>query len=251
MGAHKNDPRTTVVASGGDGTISSIVSHILGGQCKLGIIPAGTLNHFAKELDIPLDINKAIQTLQHGDVRKVDVGTVNGRAFINNASIGFYPRSLRFRDEHQGRIGKWPAAIIGLARTMLRPRKYAATIVVHGETKHFRTPFVFVGNNEYQRNGPDLGARKTVTNGTLALYVVKATRPLAILNSLLHTFLTKKRHTRDFAIYTASSFTVHTKRHTIRVARDGESSLMHSPLHFQSNHLALQVIAPHEEAARA
>jgi len=248
LAALRDDPKATIVAAGGDGTINSVASHIIGGACKLGIIPAGTLNHFARALAIPQDVTQAVSTIATGRTTKVDTGSVNSHIFVNNASIGFYPRSLRFREEYQQKIGKWPAAALGLAHAVLHPRKYAVEITTDGSVRSLRTPFVFVGNNEYQRSGPGLGERNSLHGGMLALYVVKATRPLGIINALLHTFLTKKRRTRDFAIHSTRSATIHTRRHAqLRVACDGESFLLRTPLRFTAHPAALTVIVPKGE----
>lgn len=243
--ALRNNPKATVVAAGGDGTINSVAAHLYGGTCKLGIMPTGTLNHFARTLGIPLNTTRAAQTIMAGHTTQVDIGRVNSHVFVNNASIGFYPRSLRFREEYQQKIGKWPAATIGLLHAVLHPRRYSVDLVTNGIKRHFRTPFVFVGNNEYQRHGPGLGERATLHNGTLALYIVKATHPIAIINALIHTFLTTKRRTRDFAIHNTQSATMYARGHTkLRVACDGESFTLRTPLRFTSEPQALRVIVP-------
>jgi diacylglycerol kinase family enzyme len=235
------------VAAGGDGTINTVVSHIHGTATKLGVLPLGTLNHFAGALGIAANLDEAVDTVIAGHTRRVDIGTVNNHVFINNSSIGVYPRSLRVREEYQSKIGKWPAALLGLARSVVRPRHYYVETRLDGVLRSFRTPFVFVGNNEYQRSGPSLGERTTLESGKLAVYVLKATTPLTIINSLLHTFLTSKRHTKDFAIYLTESCTIHTKHHRrLRVACDGEAFAIQSPLQYTSHHKALSVIVPKE-----
>lgn len=243
----RDDRRAVVVAAGGDGTINSVARHLLGGTCALGIMPVGTLNHFAKALHIPQDLPQAAAAIAQGATTHVDVGSVNSHIFLNNASIGFYPRSLRFREEYEQKIGKWPAAAIGLAHAMLHPRRYSVDIIIDGAKRSFRTPFVFVGNNEYKRGGIGLNERQSLREGLLALYVIKETQPLGIIRALLHTFLTKKRRSRDFAIYKTTTATIHTNKFTkLRVACDGESFLLQTPLRFSSRQGALRVIIPKE-----
>ncbi len=238
-----------IVAAGGDGTIRSVAQHMVGTSQKLGIIPAGTLNHFAKALSVPLDPTKAAQLILKGTARRVDVGSVNDHVFINNSSIGFYPRSLRFREEYQKSIGKWPAAALGVLRSIFHPRHYYVEIHINGVLRTFRTPFVFIGNNEYQRSGSELGERATLEGGQLAVYVLKATTPLAIISSLIRTFLTRRRHTHDFAIYLTDSCTIHTKHHrSLNVACDGEAFRLATPLRYTSHHRALHVITKKGES---
>src|SRR4029453_12799071 len=82
---------TIVVAGGGDGTLSSVASAIVESEAALGILPLGTLNHFAKDVGVPLDLDEAIRAVAGGRIVRVDVGDVNGRWFINNASVGSEP----------------------------------------------------------------------------------------------------------------------------------------------------------------
>jgi diacylglycerol kinase family enzyme len=233
-----------VVAAGGDGTVNAVAQHIIGTKKSLGIIPAGTLNHFARALDIPVDVAAAAKVIAKGSPRHVDIGVVNDHVFVNNSSIGMYPRSLRIREEYEKSIGKWPAAVLGLLRSIARPRHYFVELHIDGVMRTFRTPFVFVGNNEYKRSGPELGGRPELDSGQLAVYIIKATTPLAIIASLVRTFLVKKRRARGFAIYLTDSCTIRTRHaHTLHVACDGETFPLRTPLHYQSRQ-SLEVIAP-------
>ena len=101
----------TLVVGGGDGTINSGAAAVVGRNIPLGVLPLGTLNHFAKDVGIPLDVEEAIRVLLEGVVCKVDVGEVNGRIFLNNSSLGVYPAIVRLRERYRTRIwGKWLAA---------------------------------------------------------------------------------------------------------------------------------------------
>jgi diacylglycerol kinase family enzyme len=234
-----------IIAAGGDGTVNVVAQHIIGTTKQLGIIPAGTLNHFAGELGIPADVEAAVKVIADSQTRQIDVGLVNERVFVNNSSIGVYPRSLRIREGYQKSIGKWPAALLGLARSIMRPKHYYVEMRVDGQTHTFRTPFVFIGNNEYLREGLELGERRTLDSGKLAVYIVKAGAPFAIIRSLLSAFLTKQRQTRDFAIYLTDSCTIYTRHNRdLRVACDGETFLMSTPLRYESRHNLLRVIVP-------
>lgn len=238
-----------VVAAGGDGTVNAVAQHVIGSKRALGIIPVGTLNHFARELNIPVDVAAAANVIAKGSARQVDIGVVNDHVFVNNSSIGMYPRSLRIREEYEKSIGKWPAAVLGLLRSIARPRHYFVELHIDGVMRTFRTPFVFVGNNEYKRSGPELGGRSELDSGQLAVYIVKATTPLAIIASLVGTFLVKKRRAQGFAIYLTDSCTIRTRRaRTLHVACDGETFPISTPLHYQSRR-ALKVIAPPEASA--
>ncbi|MEO7987464.1 MAG: diacylglycerol kinase family protein, partial [Gemmatimonadales bacterium] len=90
-----------VVAAGGDGTVSAVAAELIRSETPLGVIPAGTLNHFAKDLGVPLDLEGAVEVIASGKVTAIDVGEVNDRVFINNSSIGVYPRIVELRDEYR------------------------------------------------------------------------------------------------------------------------------------------------------
>src|SRR5690348_14182800 len=87
--AERGDP--LVIVGGGDGTISAAASALAGTDTKLGILPLGTLNHFARDLDIPTDLDEAAKLIASGKDRRVDIGEMDERVFINNSAIGLYP----------------------------------------------------------------------------------------------------------------------------------------------------------------
>lgn len=236
---------TTVVAAGGDGTINRVASQLHGTSCPLGIIPAGTLNHFAKELGIPMEIAKAVRIIVKGAHRQVDVGTVNDHVFLNNSSIGFYPRSLRTRDAYDRHIGKWPAAIVGFLRAAIRPHHYHTQITIDDQQHTLRTPFVFVGNNEYKRGQLDMGERVRLDSGKIAVYVMKTSTPLGVIRVFAHTLFTKTRRTQDFVMYSSDECTIRTRHHRqMHVACDGEVLTLGTPLKYKSAHKSLRVIVP-------
>lgn len=236
---------TIVVAAGGDGTVSAVAQYLHGTAGVLGVIPIGTLNHFAKTLNIPLDIEQAVDLILRHKPRAIDVGVVNKHVFVNNSSIGFYPRSLRIRDEYGHIVGKWPAATIGFVKSIIRPRHYRVTLHIEGQSRTFRTPFVFIGNNEYQRTQPDIGERRDIDKGLLAVYVIKATTPIGIIRSVAHALITKRNKTRDFALYLTDACTIETRhRRSINIACDGEVLVTRTPLRYRSEHESLRVLVP-------
>jgi diacylglycerol kinase family enzyme len=140
-----------VVVGGGDGTLGSVASVLSGGEKAMGVLPLGTLNHFAKDLAIPLDVEEAARTVVEGRVVRVDLGEVNGKVFVNNSSLGLYPRIVRHREEQQQRLGrgKWPAFFWATLHTLHWHAPLDVLLSVEGREVRRRTPFVFVGNNVY------------------------------------------------------------------------------------------------------
>jgi diacylglycerol kinase family enzyme len=159
----------TIVAAGGDGTVSSVASALVGTQAALGILPLGTLNHFAKDVGIPLDLDAAVETIISGKEWLVDIGEVNGRIFINNSSIGLYPAIVQARSAHQ-RLGasKWFAFARALYTVMRRMPHFHASMHADGKyDSSDRTPFIFVGNNPYETTGLAIGERRRLDTGKL------------------------------------------------------------------------------------
>ena len=157
-----------VVAGGGDGTVSTVAAALVGTEASLGILPLGTLNHFAKDLGIPLDVSGAAAVIASGHTARVDVGEVNGRIFLNNSSVGLYPSLVYHREksEDQGR-GRWVALALALSRVWRLYRRVRVSVSTGGVSRQIRTPFVFVGNNEYHLEGVRIGARARLDAGLL------------------------------------------------------------------------------------
>ncbi|MBV7536475.1 diacylglycerol kinase family lipid kinase [Duganella sp. sic0402] len=234
-----------VVAGGGDGTINAVASVLAGTASRLGVLPLGTLNHFAKDLKIPLELDDAVANVVRGVARQVDVGEVNGRIFLNNSSLGIYPDIVRDREQQQRHLGrsKWPAFGRALFAALRRFPFLSVRLKINGEEHLRRTPFVFIGNNEYLQ-GLTLGGRERLDSGKLCLYVAQKPTRLGLLRYALHALFGKLREARDFDVLSASALEIDTRHHHIRVATDGEVTLMKPPLCYRSRAAALNVIAP-------
>src|SRR4051812_6063599 len=137
-----------VAVGGGDGTVGSVAGLAAGSGVPLGVVPLGTLNHFAKALGLPLDLDGAAAAIAAGAAREVDVGEVNGRVFINNSSVGVYPYMVAERDRRMAAEGrrKWAAMTLAFLRMVRRFPRRRLTVRVEGWTAPCRTPLLFVGN---------------------------------------------------------------------------------------------------------
>jgi diacylglycerol kinase family enzyme len=239
-----------LVAGGGDGTINCGASAVVGRGIPLGVLPLGTLNHFAKDLGIPLDLDEAAKVVLEGVVCKVDVGEVNGRIFLNNSSLGVYPAIVRLREKYRATLsGKWIAALwAGL--TVLRRRPFMAVrIVAEGEAIVRRTPLVLVGNNEYQMSGIHAGSRESLARGQLALYVLNAEQRPGLLRLAWEVLLKGAERVKEVDLITVEEATVETRRRRLQVAADGEVFTLDAPLNYRIKPGALRVYVP--EAASA
>jgi diacylglycerol kinase family enzyme len=235
-----------VVAAGGDGTVSAVASRLTGTGVPMGVLPMGTLNHFAKDLGIPLEQDDAIETIARGHDVGVDAAEVNGRIFINNSSLGLYPDIVLDREQQRRRLGrgKWRALIAACVHAARRYPVLSLQIDLDGKAYERRSSFVFIGNNEYSMEGFDIGARKSVAAGRLSLYLAQRTGRFALLRLALRALLGRLRQARDFEMVTARALVVRTPDRRIRVATDGEVCLMETPLNYRIRAGALRVIVP-------
>ena len=241
----------TVVAGGGDGTINAVASSLVGTDCRLGVLPMGTLNHFAKDLKIPAAIEEAIATIAADHVMQVDVGEVNGRLFLNNSSLGLYPNIVRDREQQQHRLGrgKWVAFVAATVTALRRYPFLSARLDVDGASHVRRTPFIFIGNNEYSMSGFTLGTRTDLTRGQLSLYVAQRTSRIGLVRLALRSLFGRLRQARDFDVLLARDITVETRHRSLPVATDGEVNWMQAPLHYRVRARALNVLVPAQTAS--
>jgi diacylglycerol kinase family enzyme len=227
----------TIAAVGGDGTLSAVAGQMFGSKAIFVPLPGGTLNHFTKDLGVPQDMDKALAALSHLKPKAVDAATINGQVFINNSSVGLYPSSLHLRKRLEDYLGKWPAAIIAALRSLVRFRVY--TVTINDET--FKTPFVFVGNNEYILDQPGIMSRKNIDKGVLSIFIVKTVSRAALLKVILFAVVGKTKGD-DFEVKNAPSLTIKTTKKYVSISRDGEVTRLSPPLHFQIHKGALHVL---------
>ncbi len=239
------EERAIVVAGGGDGTVSTVAAALVGSDVPLGVLPMGTLNHFAKDLHIPLDLEAAIRTVFTGTVSHVDVGEVNGHFFLNNSSIGLYPHIVREREEHQRHgYGKWLAFARAVVQVLTRRMTMHVELAnADGTTLARDTPMLFVGNNRYEAVGRAIGTRRKLDEGTLWVCAAPPSGILKLLG-LAVAALTGRAGAADLTVFDTKELRVRTRRGHVEVATDGEVNTMRAPLHYRIHPSALRVLVP-------
>ena len=238
-----------VVAGGGDGTINAVASVMAGSGVDFGVLPLGTLNHFAKDLGIPLELDEAVRNVAEGRRVEVDVGEVNDRIFLNNSSLGLYPDIVRDREKQQHRLGrgKWLAATWAAVAALRRFPFLDVGVGVDGRQHARRTPFVFIGNNEYIMQGLAIGERQRLDGGTLSLYVAQRPGRLGLVRFAWRALWGRLAQERDFDVMLSDKFDIKTRHRRLRVATDGEVTVMTTPLRYRIRPAALAVIVPHQQ----
>lgn len=230
-----------VVAAGGDGTVSAVAAGLVGTDLPLGVIPLGTLNHFAKDLGIK-DMTTAIEAIAAGATRRIDVGEVNDRVFINNSSIGLYPEMVHKREQDQRRHGrgKWLAMLRALWQTLVSLPLVHVAIGLAGRVTSARTPFVWVGNNEYVIGAREPGRRPRLDAGQLNIYTLRSTSRRKMLVAFLRALLRRSDPELDTALVERADIV--TSKRRLKVAVDGEVVRMAPPLTYRSRPGALVVL---------
>jgi diacylglycerol kinase family enzyme len=234
-----------IVAGGGDGTVNAVAGAVVDTSAALGVLPMGTLNHFAKDVGIPQDLAAAVRNTVTGRVVKIDVGEVNGHVFVNNSGTGPYPYIVRQREEQQ-RHGhtKWVA--FGLAVSAALRRYYRLRVKLHldeAEANARLAPFIFVGNNRYEITGVELGQRRSLQSGRLWVCMPPAPSRYDLVRTALRS-LAGRATDRDLHAFEVAEFWVQASTPRINVSTDGEVSVMDAPLHYKIHPGALGVIVP-------
>ena len=235
-----------IVAAGGDGTINAVASVLAGGDLPLGVLPMGTLNHFAKDLGIPLEVAEAVKVVALNHAAAVDLGEVNQQAYLNNSSLGVYARAVIERDHTQIRLGmaKWTAMALAALKTFRLAPMLHVRLDINGEVIRLKTPLVFIGNNRYRLELPQIGARDRLNEGVLSIYVATAHTRWGMLKLLFRAALGKLRESRDFEAMYAKEVWIETRHRRMHVAIDGEVVRLHPPLHYRIRPRALRVLVP-------
>jgi diacylglycerol kinase family enzyme len=239
------------VAAGGDGTISAVAAELAGTPAWLGLIPLGTLNHFAKDLGIPLDLDKAIDVIAAGHTARVDVGTVNDRVFVNNSSIGLYPSLVQAREALRARgYRKYTAAVLAAIEALRTQHRVLVQVETSLKRAWWRTPFVMIGNNPYDVAGLRIAGRSRLDAGEVVAYIAPRVRVRDLPLSLIRVWLSRTLHRtgeghREFRTVAGDDLciTVDGPRR-LDVALDGEIVTLTQPLHYRSRPGALSVLVP-------
>lgn len=237
-----------IVAGGGDGTVSTIAVEVSKAGKTLGVLPLGTLNNFSKDLGIPQTLDDAVDVIATGEVKVIDLAEVNGRTFINNSSIGLYPQMVLRREEQQRLgYGKWYAAFWAGLRIFRLSPFLKVRIEMDGKSFLRKTPFVFVGNNEYEMDLYNIGRRVAMDEGELSVYFLHRGGRWGVTLLLFHTLLGGLRQWEDFEEVSTDKITIQTRKKRLLVALDGEVQRMDTPLEYRTRPKALKVIVPREE----
>ena len=236
-----------VVAGGGDGTLNTIAAAMAGTGKAFGVLPLGTHNHFAKDMNVPLDLDAAVAALARAAVRDVDVGEVNGRIFLNFSGVGLHPLVVRHREAQRAALGrkKFLALFVALFRVLRRPPVLRARIETdNGVSLRRITPSVIVCNNPHQMKVFGVENVSYPGRGVLNVYLAKATGWAGLLWLIVRAMFRSLDTARNFESMALPEVTISTRRRTSRVSIDGEVTDMENPLRYRVRRGALRVLVP-------
>lgn len=221
---------TLFIACGGDGTVHHVVQALVQSDATLAVIPAGTYNHFARDLDIPLDWREALDVALHGDTRQIDVARINERFFINNVSLGLYPDLVAKREERGRDYPRWRARLIAFYTTMRKYRHVTLGIESDVHDEVIRTHVFMVSNNSYDLERVGIEApRATLEGGRLSVYWLPHTSRLRLTRILARYMAGRVRQIPGFRSFRTTHMRVRSPRALLRIGIDGELFTLSTP----------------------
>ena len=239
---------TRVVVAGGDGTIACAAAQLTGSEIVLGILPCGTMNLLAKDLQLPLgDLRHSISQLATGEVRQIDAGDVNGHLFLCASMLGTPAKLSRHRENgrQQGNgLFAWARFATASFRALRRNSHLRVTLLCNGETIRIRSPSITITVNKLDDEGGHLFSRSCLDGGMLAIYIVRPNSPWRHVALLLRTAFTGTLKMPEVLIIHTEEAELHTRSNALHVLVDGELRLLEPPLRYTIHHRALHVIAP-------
>ena len=239
---------TALGIAGGDGSIGPVAQVALEHELPFVCVPFGTRNHFARDLGIDCDDPVGALDAFRAPERAVDVGTVNGRVFVNNVSLGVYA-SLVHDPRHKTKnrvvaLFRMIPVAVGRGR---RPLDLSFEREDASVTERRSALLLLVGNNDYRlATLADFGDRPRLDAGHLHIYVLESVGRGRLVALLARAATGRLEGEREWEDWTTRSLRVDSSRAHVRAAIDGEPAILRAPLEFAVRARALRVLAAPE-----
>ncbi len=204
--------------AGGDGSVAAAAAVALEHGLPLAVLPAGTLNHFARDVGVATP-GEAARAVEAGDGVLVDVAAVNGVPFLNTASIGSYPEMVRRRDALSGRLGKWLALTVAAGQVL----RHGSPVELELDGRRVSAWILFVGNGVYSPRGLSPAWRPSLEDGLLDVQYLRADLRLGRTRAVLATLLGISEHSRSYRQFQVRTLRVVSRSGPQTVAYDGET----------------------------
>ncbi len=248
------DGFSIIVAAGGDGTVAGVAHALAGTGAAMAVLPMGTFNYFARGLKMPETPEEAARAILDGRPHAIRVGTLNGRVFLNNVSIGLYPAILEEREAAYARFGRSRLlAHLASLRTLLRlQRRHDLRLDLDGKVMAARSPMVFIARSAYQLDQFGLQGAAAISDDRFALFLAPETSRLGLLRLAWKLIRRRVDHARDITVATPARITLSKRgRRRVSVALDGEKMKMPLPLRIALADDRLRVILPPQNTLSA
>ncbi len=237
-----------VVAAGGDGTLNTVASAVLGAGVPFGVIPQGTFNYFGRTHGISQDTGRATQALLDARLEPIQVGLLNDQLFLVNASLGLYPQLLEDREAFKQRFGRSRAVALwsGLVTLLRAPRQLTLQLDYDGQVRTLRTPTLVVGNNALQLEHIGMPGAGALQRHRLVAMGTRPVSNLALYGLVLRGLFGRLEEAQSIIHFTFDRLAVrrtHGDRR-IKVAMDGEITWMNEPLEFKVAEQYLPMLMP-------
>lgn len=245
-----------VVGAGGDGTLCAVAEATLGSGCPYAVLPRGTFNYFSRDHGIPADLEASTRLLLTARAYPVQVGVVNGRMFLVNASLGLYPKLLEDREVYKRQFGRSRLiALFSAMATLLRRHRHLRLHIDHeGERREIRTSTLFVGNNRLQLEQIGMKEAPLLEQGLLAAIAPRALGRLAQIALTLRGAAGRLSDADNVVSFTFRRITVThpgKRRRRVKIATDGEVTWLNMPLEFHVAPEPLFLLKPEPDIAQA
>jgi diacylglycerol kinase family enzyme len=241
--------RGIIVAAGGDGTINTVAQSVLHSGRPLGVLPQGTFNYFARSHGIPVDTAEATKILLQAVVQPVQVGLINGRLFLVNASVGIYPELLEDREFYKSRFGRnrFVALCAGVLTILREHRDLVLELEHEGKASTMHTATLVTGNNQLQLKEIGIPEAHAVTRGELVLVAVRPSSKTAILGLLIRGALGQLGNAENVVSFAFKRLAIHVRRPSrrrVKIATDGEVGWLELPLVIEVSPTPLSLLMP-------
>lgn len=235
-----------VLVAGGDGTVACAAQTLMGGTIPLGVLPFGTMNLLARDLGLPIgDLQRSMQAIAAGYTRRIDVGEVNGHAFLCASMLGLPVHLGRTREQTRGGgLRLWSRMARAAVKLVRRGRPLRVRLALDGRSRRVSTPSLTITVNPLdEANGRSFG-RSVLDRGVLGVYMVRRMSLVDVVRLGVH--LVRGRWQRDPAIMERHVKTVEigSRARAVHVMNDGELRMLSPPLRYTIQPRALHVLVP-------
>ncbi|WP_321363391.1 diacylglycerol kinase family protein [uncultured Celeribacter sp.] len=247
---HKiNEGAEAVISAGGDGTAMAIANAMLGREVPMGVLPMGTFNYFTRGLGMSEVPEEAAAQLRDGEAHDIRIGQVNGRAFLNNASLGVYPAILKKREAIYDRWGRHRVvAYWSVIKTILQTQhRMKLSITADGTTHEVKTPLVFIARSAYQLDVFGLDGAETISEDGFATFVIHARSRMDLMRLAVTLAARKMPPRQDFTLIRAHEVVIEHQgkaQPPFLTAFDGEKARLSAPLRLSMSEAPLRILTP-------